>query len=210
MCCQNLLKQRAKSLAKSKHKSQVARKTVRQLLQKYCHVNPDNEADMFAVLEPSVNPSAETLQPNDVQLTPKCLLRSLDLSSKSHDRSSSGYKKCLSRFSDRSESPLTSPPVLKKVKNMALHEKYIDQLHIRERKRKVAFSRCIKSAQNQKDGEENSVRMPNIIKAAKDALVSDAKDAINEFRYSQANILEAFSDSEEILNSDNDEDETVL
>ncbi|XP_021732817.1 mis18-binding protein 1-like [Chenopodium quinoa] len=197
---------------KSKCKSRVARKTVRQLLQKYCHVNQDNEADLFAVLEPSVNYSAEALQLNAVQLTPKQLQRSPD-SSKSWDRSSSGRKNHLSRFSNRSASPLTSPPVLKKVKNMALHEKYIDQLHIRENKRTVAFSRCLKSARNQLDRKENSVNsvhVKDIIKAAKDALVFDAKDAIDKFQQSQANTTEGVSDSEEFLYSDNDEDEAVL
>ncbi|XP_021747681.1 uncharacterized protein LOC110713539 [Chenopodium quinoa] len=201
---------KSKRPCKNKCKSRVARKTVRQLLQKYCHVNQDNEADLFAVLEPSVNYSAEALQLNAVQLTPKQLLRSPDSSSKSWDRSSSGRKNHLSRFSNRSASPLTSPPVLKKVKNMALHEKYIDQLHIRENKRTVAFSRCLKSARNQLDRKKNSVHVKDIIKAAKDALVFYAKDAIDKFQQSQANSMEGVSDSEEFVYSDNDEEETVL
>lgn len=192
-----------------KFKSQVARKTVRHLLQKYSHVNQDNEADLFSVLEPAVNPSSEAFQLNASQLTPQHLMKSPESSSKSRGRSSSG-KKCLSRFSYKSQSPLTSPPVLKKVKNMVLHEKYIDQLHIREHKRKLAFSRYMKLAQNQKAGKENSVYMKDIVGAAKDALVSDAKDAINNFRQSQANIMEAFSDSEEFFNNHDDEDEVEL
>ncbi|KNA13625.1 hypothetical protein SOVF_114920 [Spinacia oleracea] len=194
---------KSKKPCRKKCKSHVARKTVRQLLQKYCHAYQDNEADLFAVLEPSVNPSAEALELNAVQSTPNHFLRSPDSSSKSRDISSIGHKKHLSRFSLRSASPLSSPPVLKKVKNMALHEKYIDQLHIRDGKRK-------KSARHQKDGEENTVHMKDVIKAAKEALVSNAKDAINIFHQSQVNIMEACSDSEELLNSDNDEDETVL
>lgn len=193
----------AKSKKACKMKSQMARKTVRHLLQKYCHVNENNEADLFSVLEPSVNPSDVAFQ-----LTPKQLLKSPESSSKSRDRSSSG-RKWVSRFNNRSESPLTSPPVLKKVKNMALHEKYIDQLHIRDRKRKVSFSRCVKLGQTQKDGGKNPPQMKDIIKSAKDALVSDAKDAIDKFRHSQANLMAAFSDSEDV-SGDDEEDEPVL
>ena len=193
----------AKSKKACKMKSQMARKTMRHLLQKYCHVNENNEADLFSVLEPSVNPSAEAFH-----LTPKQLLKSPESSSKSRDRSSSGRKWVL-RFNNRSESPLTSPPVLKKVKNMALHEKYIDQLHIRDRKRKVSFSRCVKLGQTQKDGEKNPLQMKDIIKSAKDALVSDAKDAIDKFRHSQANLMAVFSDSEDVSGND-EEDEPVL
>ncbi|KAL2904113.1 Mis18-binding protein 1 [Bienertia sinuspersici] len=199
----NSAKKNSKKTSKTKCKSHVGRKTVRHLLQKYCHVNQDSETDLFSILEPSVNPSVE-----DFTLTPKHLMRSPDSSSKSCNGVSSGHKKCLSRLNGKGESPLTSPPVLKKVKNMVLHEKYIDQLHTREHKRKVAFSRCMKSAQNQKNGQENSVHLKDIIKTAKEALVSEAKDVINKYRHSQANIMEEFSDSEE-LSSDNDEHETV-
>ncbi|KNA17178.1 hypothetical protein SOVF_082530 [Spinacia oleracea] len=62
----------------------------------------------------TVNPSVEALQLNALQLTPN--LRSPNSSLKSRDISSLGHKKHLSRFSDRSASPLSSLPVLKKVK----------------------------------------------------------------------------------------------
>ncbi|KAL2937952.1 Mis18-binding protein 1 [Bienertia sinuspersici] len=200
----NSAKKKSEKTSKTKCKSHVGRKTVRHLLQKYCHVNQDSETDLFSILEPSVNPSVE-----DFTLTPKHLMRIPDSSSKSCNGVSSGHKKCLSRLSGKGESPLSSPPVLKKVKNLVLHEKYIDQLHTRDHKRKVAFSRCMKSAQYQKNSQENSFHLKDIIKTAKEALVSEAKDVINKYRHSQANIMEEFSNSEELLSSDNDEDETV-
>ncbi|KAJ8441316.1 hypothetical protein Cgig2_024828 [Carnegiea gigantea] len=198
---------KSKKMGGTKRKSHIARRTVRHLLQKYCQMNQNNEADLFSVLEPNVNPSVEVLQLTALQSTPEHLLGSPGSSSKGRTGSSSGRKKCLSRFSGTNKSPLTSPPVLKKVKNMALHEKYIDQLHKREAKRKV---QRVKVVLRREDGGENPVVPKDVIRAAKDALVSDARDAIKKFQNTQANLMNAFSDSEEeVLNSEDDDDGSV-
>ncbi|KAL9245919.1 hypothetical protein vseg_019515 [Gypsophila vaccaria] len=198
---------KTKRQCKTKRKSHVARKNVRHLLQKYCQ---DNKADLFSILEPSGNPLAENLKLKAAQLTPGQASGSPGSSSKCRTMSSSGLKKRLSRFSSASKSPLTSPPVLKRVKNLALHEKYIDQLHVRNGKRKVVSSRYSKSVQCHKDGAQNSAQRKVAIKTAKEALVSDAKDAIEKFRLSQTNLMEVYSDSEDARHSDNDEDDVFL
>lgn len=90
---------------------------------------------------------------------------------------------------------------------MALHEKYIDQLHKREAKRKV---QRVKVVLRREDGGENPVVPKDVIRAAKDALVSDARDAIKKFENTQANLMNAFSDSEEeVLNSEDDDDGSI-
>ncbi|KAK9678358.1 hypothetical protein RND81_11G206400 [Saponaria officinalis] len=193
---------KTKRHCQTKRKSHVARKNVRHLLRKYCR---DSEADLFSILEPSGNPEAETLQ-----LTPIQASSTSGLSTKCGTISSSGLVKRLSRFSSASKSPLMSPPVLKKVKNMALHEKYIDQLHVRDGKRKSVFSRYSKSVQRHKDEAQNSAQRKVAIKAAKNALVSDARDVIEKFRQSQTNLMEVYSDSEDVVHSDNDEDDIFL
>jgi len=167
-------------------------------------MNQNNEADLFSVLEPNVNPSVEVLQLKVLESTPEHLLGSPGSSSKGRKGSSSGHKKSLSRFSSAIKSPLTNPPVLKKVKNMALHEKYIDQLHKREAKRKV---QRVKVVPCREDGGGNPVVPKDIIRAAKDALVSDARDAIKKFQNTQANPMNAFSDSEEEVFSSEDDDD---
>ncbi|KAH9605125.1 hypothetical protein KSS87_000456 [Heliosperma pusillum] len=189
---------KSKNHGKTKQRRHMARKNVRHLLRKYCQ---DSKPDLFSILEPSVNSLTGTPNLKVVQLTPT-------RSSGSPGFPSSGrHKKSLSRLSGLGRSPLTSPLVLKKVKNMALHDKYIDQLHVREGKRKVVSSRYLKSLQCQKNATQNYGQKKDAIKAAKDALVSEARDAIEKFQQSQTNLMEAYSDSEDVLLSDNDEDD---
>ncbi|GAB4848833.1 hypothetical protein Ancab_003627 [Ancistrocladus abbreviatus] len=193
-----------------KQKSHVAQKTVRHLLQKYCRVDEDDAADLFSVLEPNANPSAPVIQQTTALLTPVREMENLRSSPMHRERSSSGHRKRLSRFSGTCGTSLISPPVLKQVKNMALHEKYIDQLHNREAKRKASSLRHVKSS-SKEDKKQSSARKRDAIQAAKSALVSDARDAISRFQHLQVNIMEKSSDFEECSDDEDDDvDEKVF
>lgn len=177
-------KPKVKKQGGNKQKSHLGLKAVRQLLQRHCHLEQDLEADLFSVLEPNLDKSNDACQPCDELSTPKQLLKQKQrLFQRCYKRSSSGHKnKSLSRLSSTFERAVASPPVLKEVKNKVLHEKYIDQLHIREAKRKAMFSRCIgKSTLRTENVKENHV-LKYDIRVAKNALVSDVRDAINKIK----------------------------
>ncbi|XP_050376714.1 uncharacterized protein LOC126794106 [Argentina anserina] len=177
----------------NKQRSHLAQKTVRALLHKHYQVHQEFEADLFSVLEPSVGPSTETPQPSVIPSTPI--------------NSQVKQKIPLSRFSNPSETSLVSPPVLKQVKNKALHEKYIDQLHIREAKRETLAKITKKSTCGIDDTKKSHIQKVDL-RTAKIALVSDARDAINKLKHLQENSLE--SDDEEVQRDDEeDEDETL-
>ncbi|KAF2295737.1 hypothetical protein GH714_033773 [Hevea brasiliensis] len=150
-----------KRLSCYKRRSRITQKTVRQLLQKH-NCRDQSEADLFSILEPNVSPSIQDSQLNDAS-TPQHLQEKLGFLQKSLGRSSSGQKKPLSRFRSSCGLDLVSPPVLK-VKNRALHEKYIDQLHCREAKRRAACARA---------GKENcgqaNIQKIDVVRAAKNA-----------------------------------------
>jgi len=95
--------------------------------------------------------------------------------------SSSIHKKSLSRFSGSSGvKDLASSPVLKQVKNKVQHEKYVNQLRFRDLRRRAASIRANKSVA----GEGKGIRKTDVVKAAKVALVSEARDAINKLNFS--------------------------
>ncbi|XP_068314070.1 uncharacterized protein [Pyrus communis] len=169
----------------SKQRRHVAQKTVRQLIQKHYQVYQDYEGDLFRVLEPSLGSPSES-HASVIPSTPKNLQEKKKILQNCSQRSSSGHKKLLSRFSSSCGKPLVSPPVLKQVRNKVRHEKYIDQLHTREAKRKAASTRNQQSTSG--IGEVDAVR------TAKIALVSDARDAINKLQHLQANVTGDSSD----------------
>ncbi|KAJ0096722.1 hypothetical protein Patl1_28403 [Pistacia atlantica] len=120
-------------------------------------------------------------------------------------------KKPLSRFSSSCGTALVSPPVLKQVKNIALHEKYIDQLHNREAKRKAASARADRIV----TGKENKRGIPglefDVVRAAKIAMVTDAQNAINQLQHLQANTMrESFDFDCDGVSCDDDEGESEL
>lgn len=90
--------------------------------------------------------------------------------------------------------------MLKQIKNKALHEKYIDQLHCREAKRKAEALR--NSRKEQVEGKANLLKQ-NLVKSAKDALVSEAQDAISKFR----SLLCRTDDDDDDRNSLNDDED---
>ncbi|KAL5556667.1 hypothetical protein UlMin_038903 [Ulmus minor] len=193
----------------NKRKSQITKKNVRHLLRMHCNLNLDDEADLFSVLEPDLGSPMQALKPSVQLSTPRQTLEKKELLQKCSERSS-GHKKPLSRFSNSSVTPLSSPPVLKKVKNRVLHEKYIDQLHNRDAKRKAASSKAKNSALKTENGKESHIQSVNVVQAAKTALVSDARDAISKLKYKQTNDMINSSDLDDdiFINSESDDNES--
>ncbi|GAB2260192.1 hypothetical protein Droror1_Dr00011047 [Drosera rotundifolia] len=185
-----------KRLRTIKHKSHIAQKTARRLLQKFSHVCRNGEADLFSLLEPNVNLVNEVVQHSPSHATPIRTIQNLGSSPVLVQSLSASHKKPLSRFSGPNEAPLVSPPVLKPIKNLALHEKYIDHLHNREAKRTAASTRNVKLSTIKRQ-TQGSLQNGNIVQTAKSALVSDARDAISRFQHLQANLIEDLLESEE-------------
>lgn len=186
-------------------KSLLVQKTVRQLLQRNYCVDQDHEVDCFSVLEPNLDISTQGFQPNDVLSTPKNLLGNMQLLQKCSERFSSGHKKPPSRFSNSCETALFSPPVLKQVKNRALHEKYIDQLHSREAKR-VASSRHPGKFTSREGGKECNIQKVDVVRAAKNALVSGVRDAIDKLKHVHASATRNNSDLYDDVSTSDDDD----
>ncbi|XP_071712891.1 uncharacterized protein [Rutidosis leptorrhynchoides] len=177
-----------------RQKSHVIQRTVRHMLQKQYKVEKDSEMDLFSILEPTLTPSYRLVT------TPACNKFNVDVINKLREGSSTAYKKSRSRFISLYETPIISPPVLKQVKNIALHEKYIDQLNCREANRKAASLRVERKGIS----VESSVQRKNAIEAAKFALAFDAKDAINKFQDQEVKALSSIFDDE--IGSDNEEE----
>ncbi|XP_062100919.1 uncharacterized protein LOC133806848 [Humulus lupulus] len=188
-------------------KTRVTQKNVRQLLKKHYNQNQDHDADLFSVLEPNLDLSTQALQPNAIFSTPKNLQGKQGLLQKYNERSTSGKKVPLSRFSGSKMTALASPPVLKQVKNKLLHERYIDQLHNRDAKRKVAAAK--KATLKIDDRKEDNVMKMDVVRSAKNALVFDAREAISMLQNIKTNARTNSSDSDDdILRSDDDDGES--
>lgn len=197
---------KAKRLRSRKQKSHVVQRTVRHMLQnQYNKVEQDSDADLFSVLEPTF---PESVNCNLMLTTPD--RNPTEVLKRCQERSSTVCKKSVSRFSSSYGTTLVSPPVLKQVKNKALHEKYIDQLNCREAKRKAAYAKAEKLHQSKGMKPESSVERKNAIKDAKNALVFDARDAINKFQHHQAKVLSNLFDYESGADADDDNCQILL
>ncbi|KAL4644458.1 hypothetical protein ACB092_02G166900 [Castanea dentata] len=202
-----LLKPMVKRLSCNKQKTRPGRKIFRHLIQKHYCVDQDYEADLFSVLEPNMDPSTQAIQPGVILSTPMQSLGKQGFLQKCHERPSS-HKKPLSRFSGSLLTTLASPPVLKQVKNRVLHDKYIDQLHCREAKRKAASVRARKFFIVEEDGKDIPVQNSDVVRAAKNALASDARDVISQYQQLQANAMSnSDSNGDDSVDSDDDESE---
>lgn len=198
-----------KKLRCHKQKTHLTQKAMRDLLQKHYEGDQEYEADLFSVIEPMATPCTHTSQQSIILSTPDHVPGKSIYLQKLHERSSDN-KKPRSRFSSSTRSALLSPPVLKPLKNRALHEKYIDQLHSREARRKMASLKATKSTLGEEDRKGSPVRKMSAITAARNALVFDARDAIDQFKCLQANPLSnsyAFDDDTSINVDENDEEE---
>ncbi|CAJ1944480.1 unnamed protein product [Sphenostylis stenocarpa] len=114
-----------------KPKNIITQKSVEKLLQRHLEGDLDHEGDIFSVLEPNIDFSTNASQPSEALSTPKQLKENKGCLQSCTETSSSSGKKPLSRFSGSHITDLVSPPVLKKVKNRVLHEKYVNQLRFR-------------------------------------------------------------------------------
>ncbi|KAL2248872.1 UNVERIFIED_CONTAM: hypothetical protein Sindi_2360900, partial [Sesamum indicum] len=187
---------KTKRLRSTRRKTLLAQKTVRQLLQKQQNENQDYETDLFAVLEPTMDSSSLNFQGATLLTSPV------------PNKGSGVLTRCreTSRLNSSQTEDFASPPVLKQIKNKALHEKYIDQLHCRDAKRKAESLRNAKCIQDKKSTDLKV----NSVKVAKDALVLDAQDAIHQLRSLQASTNDNLDDDDTISRSNEDEDEDEL
>jgi hypothetical protein len=156
---------------------------VKHLLQKHCRIDQAQEADHFSIFESSPSALQLNLSFEDSPGTPDSCMNSASLGKRSG--SSSARKKSFSRLRTKPSEP--SPAVLKPIKNVILHEKYIDQLARREgtkrpRRRTSAGSKVADSGKSLSEQQAG-------VKAAKNALISEATDFISSFKTLQANSL---------------------
>ncbi|MED6218350.1 hypothetical protein PIB30_026045 [Stylosanthes scabra] len=183
-----------------KPKNCITQKSVEKLLQHRLQVNQDQDrrGDIFSILEPNIDLSTNASQPSVALSTPKKQKENQGFLQGCTEKSSSSHKKkSLSRFSSSHITNLVSPPVLKQVKNKGMHEKYINQLRCREARRKA------NSARLQIPVTGKIIQKGDVVKAAKVALASEARDAINKFQQSQVNFMDNTfcSDEENIDNN---------
>ncbi|KAL2531684.1 Homeodomain-like superfamily protein [Abeliophyllum distichum] len=200
----NAAETKIKKFRSSKRNSLLAQKTVRQILEKQHKTDQDYEADLFTVLEPTTSPSSQFFHENTAFATPEQSNKGLGFLKKCQEKSSSANKKQLSRLKSSNNAAFVSPPVLKQIKNKALHEKYIDQLHWREARRKAASlknARCIKSK------NDSHFEKGNAVKAAKDALIFDTQEAINQIRSQESSKINTDDMDDDCFLSNEDEGE---
>nr|GMC68015.1 uncharacterized protein LOC109168390 [Ipomoea batatas] len=184
----------AKKLRCSKLKSHFSQKAVREMLEKqYNNIDRDKEADVFSVLESRTDQSNEAFQEAANVVTPEVKLERVSFLGRCSERSSSGHKDQRSRLSNLQGAALFSPPVLKPIKNKALHDRYIDQLHCREARRNAASLRT--ATHNLRNSNQD--QQVDTIQAAKNALIFDARDAIHQFQNSQTNLSNILNDGED-------------
>ncbi|MBA0801968.1 hypothetical protein Gohar_012304 [Gossypium harknessii] len=160
-------------------------------------------ADLFSILEPNTSPTMHGV-PKVMVCTPKKLLEKQGFVHKCHERSSLGRKKHHSRLGNSGTGALVSPPVLKQIKNKALHEKYIDQLHTREAKRKAERTQVEKAVLGKENRGYVQIQVDKV-KAAKNALVSDARYVINQMQQLQTTSVDNSSELDDIDDDDDDD-----
>ncbi|MBA0831404.1 hypothetical protein Goarm_015874 [Gossypium armourianum] len=195
---------RNKSSGRGKQKSfLVQKKTVRHLWRKHHLVDECDEADLFSILEPNTSPTMHGV-PKVMVCTLKKLLEKQGFVHKCHERSSLGRKKHHSRLVNSGTGALVSPPVLKQIKNKALHEKYIDQLHTREAKRKAERTQVEKAVLGKENRGYVQIQVGKV-KAAKNALVSDARYVINQMQQLQTTSVDNSSELDDIDDDDDDD-----
>ncbi|KAF0932992.1 hypothetical protein E2562_013639 [Oryza meyeriana var. granulata] len=155
----------------AKQKSLAAKKTVRHLMKKHCLTDQTQEADHFSIFETS-----PTVLPLDFSFED------------SPGTPDSAGKKLLAKVETVKNvginSAEPSPAVLKPVKNVILHKRYVDRLSRREGtkrpRKKATGSKVLDSVNTQQAGG---------LKAARNALISEATDFISHFKKMQANPL---------------------
>lgn len=176
-------KTNAKRPRRGKQKILFAQKAVRHLLRKHQVIDRSKEADLFSVLETS--PTALIMDFPEVKTpaTPQCVPTPVGFLKRCSERSLSARKGTHSRFRPPDQANYMSPEVLKPIKNMVLHEKYINQLHCREARRRTLAKATSSSAARD---SRNVTSLKPDLRAARTALLSEAKDAVTHFQHLQA------------------------
>uniref|UniRef100_A0ACD5YE81 Uncharacterized protein n=1 Tax=Avena sativa TaxID=4498 RepID=A0ACD5YE81_AVESA len=182
----------------AEQKSLAAQKTVRHLLKKHSFIDRAQEADHFSIFETSPSALQLNIPLEDCPGTPDSYQNPFPLLK--YSVSSSARKRPLSRLKIKQAEP--SPAVLKPIKNVALHDKYINQLSRREvakkPRKKVAGTKTT-------DPEGPPLeRQAGVVKAAKNALMSEATDFICQFKK-----LQAMSLAHVLENSEDDVDNSL-
>jgi protein DEK len=182
----------------AKQTSLAAQKTVRHLLKKQSLIDQAQEADHFSIFETSPSSLQLNIPLDDSPGTPDCYINSFPLLK--YSVSSSARKRPLSRLNTKQAEP--SPAVLKPIKNTVLHERYINQLSRRE----VAKKPRKKAAGAKATDPEKPLleQQAGAVRAAKNALISEATDFIGQFKKLQANSLAHI-----LENSEDDVDNSV-
>ncbi|KAL0928532.1 hypothetical protein M5K25_000420 [Dendrobium thyrsiflorum] len=162
-------------LRRCRAKKLAAQKTVRHLLRKHRLTDLTEPADHFSLLESSqIKIAVNAL--NTTSTSPF-------LSQQPGEKFSANTQK-FSRFKLLTSPDGPSPQVLKQIKNRALHDRYIDQLHHREARR-------VMLAKKSKVDYLGKLEHGGL-KAARTALISDAKSFIHHFQHSAANLMDEF------------------
>ncbi|KAI3976448.1 hypothetical protein MKX01_008306 [Papaver californicum] len=187
----------------NKQRKLRAQKTLRHLVQKRSTADQGYEADLFSVLEPIMNAPTQVFLQTELLSTPESKSNKKGCIQECNENSSV-RKKPLSRFRNSCETALVSPPVLKQVKNRALHEKYIDRLHCRDARRTAGPTKCNVAREDKK---ENTVKKMDDIAVARNALVFEANNMISKFKEAQANIVSDNDDSQDGDSCDGEDDE---
>jgi protein DEK len=182
----------------AKQKSLAAQKTVRHLLKKHSLIDQAQEADHFSIFETSPSALRLNIPLEDSPGTPDNCINSFPLVK--YSVSSSARKRPLSKL--KTKQAELSPAVLKPIKNVVLHERYINQLSRRE----VAKKPRKKAAGTKATDPEKPLleQQAGVVKAAKNALMSEATDFICQFKKLQANSL-----AHVLENSEDDVDNSV-
>ncbi|KAI0530770.1 hypothetical protein KFK09_000318 [Dendrobium nobile] len=168
-------------LRRCRAKKLAAQKTVRLLLRKHRLTDLTKPADHFSLLESSpIKIAVNAL--NTTSTSPLLSQQSVE--------KFSANSKMLSRFKLLTSPDGPSPQVLKQIKNRALHDRYIDQLHHREARR----VKLAKKSEVEDLGNRKCFSKPErgALKAARSALISDAKSFIHHFQHSVANPMDEF------------------
>ncbi|CAH8353119.1 unnamed protein product [Eruca vesicaria subsp. sativa] len=181
-----LLKPNSPKTKIRQRKGNLSKKAIRHLVEKQNHMDQGLGCDLFSVLEPGVATSSFLSTPTEKGKSLPRIIESPIRPGSSKDQTS-----------------LVSPPVLKQVKNKALHEKYIDHLHLREAKRRAEYKRLV--------GKENVRPMDNQtnVRAAKDALFFDVQDAVQKLKGLETEDSSSSSEFCYGLGETDEEDESI-
>eukprot|EP01018_Ginkgo_biloba_P002804 Gb_35681 [translate_table: standard] len=196
----------------SKQKILHAHKTVRQILRKCKSADKEYETDLFSAVETVDSSVPSLLLPTiNTPITPNCVPRTAGISSS--DQSLSLHcTKTLSRFSADAhlqlQKQLVSPEVLKRIKNPALHDKYIDLLHSREVARKKTWAQNAKVQSNPFQTKVLDLPKTEVVCAAKAAVIAEAQQVIRQSQTNRkGNCLGIYYHSSENGEEEIDEDD---